>query len=254
MRNLLILAPLLFSVSTILAGVAPPGKITISVENASVDFFPATANLFQALDTIDLTIETGDLEISGINLKIATTPGALSITEILPGQFVDSCRWEYFEVRPSQLVRDNDTLELWQITTVSELIPDSTRPLCYRQGGEVPLARLIIQGHSSNEPSGSQQIMFCWESCADNSISDKSGNKLFVSDQVLFPAGVKGDLKLAQPTTDGSEPLLSGAGVPASCINEQNPNRPLRRIDFYIGHLKFQVKVEETEPADSVGE
>ncbi len=189
-------------------------------------------------DTLAVTLDSTACEISAFDLKLGCSDEFVSIVEILPGDFADSCGWEFFQARRIP-PRGNPDLpgELWQAIALAELVPDSTRPSCYRFDRDAVLIRLVVtSGTGVSVPDTTVPIFFLWEDCTDNTISDRSGNLLMLSSSVHDDLGTV--TESGQLESSSSFPTRSG--TPSACIRGDQSNRPVRMIEFHNGTLKFK--------------
>lgn len=194
-----------------------------------------TFNPGDKLDTVDLVIDCNGHEISAFDFVVAYDQTFIDIVEIIPGLLIDSCDWEFFN--PHLITTNESSMQTahraWQITGLSELIPDSTKSHCYSSDKIISMARLIISRREFiSATDRSVPIQFYWRKCADNTISDKSGNQLMLSNSVFDSNGeeLKRSLKIS-PNYTGAFPR---------CVKTDNPNHPLRLIDFYNGVVSIQ--------------
>ncbi|MEE8405455.1 MAG: hypothetical protein V3S17_08690 [candidate division Zixibacteria bacterium] len=101
----------------------PYYKITIETESYSPG---------QLIDTVDISIESSDKPIGGVDIKIGFDSPALEILEIIPGEIPDSCRWKFFNSRDVSFKTSGDApLGVWQILAMAEFGGGSLRPVCY---------------------------------------------------------------------------------------------------------------------------
>jgi hypothetical protein len=96
--------------------------------------------------------------------------------------------------------------------------------------------RLVVAGAPNVTVADSvAPILFWWDDCRDNTLSDSTGNLLYVSSQVIdyFDSGLPRK----------SETFPTQVGSPSQCINPSKANRPRRRIEFQNGGLRFEAKL-----------
>ena len=200
----------------------PYYKITIESESYS---------LGQLIDTIDIDIESSGKPIGGVDIKIGFDSPALEILEIIPGEIPDSCRWKFFNSRDFSFKTSGDApLGVWQILAMAEFGGDTVRPLCYGFDRKASLAKLIIHVDSSKldlETDSMLQIFFYWQDCGDNTVTNISGDSLYLSAEL--------DDKKSAPRV-----LPSRTGAPASCINPKAQNKPVRGVGFESGGVVME--------------
>jgi hypothetical protein len=187
-------------------------------------------------DTLDLIVEANGIEIGGCLLKLAVASDVIDIVDILPGELVDSCRWEMFDAR--QIPSDVQTgpREVWQITVMAQGFSPKKKPICYGFDRPAVLARLVLSSaHRSSVSDTTAEMFFYWEYCRDNALSDRKGTSL-ISDSVsdVLPA--------LYTTEQGAFPTRHGS--PASCVSPRARNAPRRQVEFHNGGVVFKFELE----------
>lgn len=223
----------------------PPELITLSIATVTLD-------LQKLIDTIDINIAASAYPLAGADLKIGFNSYAIDILEILPGEILDSCGWEFFEVKASiDQGKEYYPRSFWTILAMSDFMPDSVRADCYGLGRPASIARLVISIDSSKISSDTLfPIYFFWEDCTDNTLTNVSGDSLFMSlivDGVSSITAINDDSALAIPpgtTPAGALTLPSRFGAPDFCINPRAQNKPVRKLVFQSGGIHFQTVVE----------
>lgn len=231
----------------------PPMPDTSSL---SVDTSPYQIRIQQLLvtdmrlnDTLDVTFNSHGRPVGGFDLKIAIDDPAIDILEILPGRMYDSCRWEYFSARRLETPpREGIPRQIWQVVALSQVIPDSIQPLCFAADSDISVLRMIVSNeHQAATDDRTIPIFFFWEDCSDNSISDRSGNQLFISRRVHDYTG---------RLPDSSAPLFpSRFGAPLQCVNPAVRFPMKRLIDFHNGAIEFRLDIAPAgtaSPGDSL--
>ena len=200
----------------------PYYKITIESESYS---------LGQLIDTIDIDIESSGKPIGGVDIKIGFDSPALEILEIIPGEIPDSCRWKFFNSRDVSFKTSGEVpTGVWQILAMAEFGGDKVRPLCYGFDRKASIAKLVIHVDSSQidlETDSILQIFFYWQDCGDNTVTNISGDSLYLSAEL--------DDKKSAPRV-----LPSRTGAPASCINPKAQNKPVRGVGFESGGVVME--------------
>ena len=204
-----------------------------------------TVHRGRILDTLDITLESGGNLLAAFDLRLALESRFVEILEILPGEILDSCSWEFFNARADEgNARDNFPRSMWHVVALAELIPDETRPHCYGIGRRASLLRLVISSeHVDLVPDGTAAIFFFWESCSDNSIAGVTGNMLSLSAK-LYDYYSVGDYE-----SDALFPTRLGA--PEQCIDPSVKNSPRRCIEFHNGGVEFLLQLL---PDSSIGD
>ncbi|HOP07326.1 MAG TPA: hypothetical protein PLF13_08555 [candidate division Zixibacteria bacterium] len=235
---LLLLLPI-FTADLVGENPTEPERITIAIERVR-------AMAGRIVDTLDVTISASDEPLAGFDLKVGCDSRQVEILDVLPGEILDSCRWEFFDTRPRHHTgSEGAPLQIWRTIALAETIPDEIRPGCYGLDRVASLIRLVVSSeHVEYVPDTTVPIFFYWENCADNSVSSSSGNVLWLSIQVTDY------FHQAMNQTDSLFPTRRGA--PRSCIDPATPNKPIRRIDFHNGGVEFVTPVLEPVVPDSL--
>jgi len=189
------------------------------------------------LDTLDVTLESGGHLVAGFDIRIALESQYLEILEILPGEVLDSCSWEFFKAKPDDdVARENYPRSVWHVVALAELIVDETEPHCYGLDRQASLLRLVVSSeHVDLAPDAEVAVFFFWESCSDNSVSGVTGNTLLLSSK-LYDYYPVDDYE-----SDGLFPTRLGA--PEQCIDPSVTNPPRRRIEFHNGGVEFIIQL-----------
>jgi hypothetical protein len=187
--------------------------------------------LGQLIDTVDIGIETSGKPIGGVDIKIGFDSPALEILEIIPGEIPDSCRWKFFNSRDVSFKTSGDApLGVWQILAMAEFGGGSLRPVCYGFDRKASIAKLVIHVDSSKIDLKTDSIIaifFYWQDCGDNTVTNISGDSLYLS---VNSVNEKMTLRV----------LPSRTGAPASCINPKAQNKPVRGVVFEGGSLRIR--------------
>jgi hypothetical protein len=190
-------------------------------------------------DTLDLLIETGGVEIGGWQFKLAVASDVIDIVDILPGELIDSCRWEMFDARQVQPPAfPNGPREVWQITAMAQGVSGKKKPVCYGFDRPTSVAHLVVSSaHRTSVPDTTVEVFFYWEYCRDNSLSDRGGAS-------LISARVTDTLPVDFVTQQDSLPTRQG--LPASCLSRSSRNAPLRQVEFRNGGIEFKFKADSS--------
>ena len=213
------------SAATRLDGAA--GHMMVSIEGLDV-----TTGVL--LDTLEITLDGAGVPIAGLDLRFGVKGDLVEIVEVLPGEILDSCRWEFFDARPVEgpLIGES-RLHLWRVVALSEMIPDSVRPRCYGLGRRASLVRAVVQsplGHVV--PDTVIPVAFYWESCTDNTLSGVTGNDLYM----LSAVSETGPARLVGLPYDHFP-----YSAPEDCIKPGKPNQPIQQILFLYRPIIFEI-------------
>src|SRR3972149_7150145 len=157
-------------------------------------------------DTMLLTLETSGIEVAGFSFRTGQVSRYLSITEILPGELLDSCKWEFFRAMP---VAGADPLasidQVWSVTALAKTTPDTSSTRCLGLGRPSSLLKLVVSNEGiSQVPDHFEPIFFFWENCRDNVLSSADGRLMAVS------ATVFDDPEIEMPESTNGFPSVTG--------------------------------------------
>lgn len=219
-----------------------------SSSNFVVSIQRVTIQTGRLRDTLDIILEAGNNFLAAFDFRVAVDCEFVEILDILQGEIMDSCSWEYFNARAAEPTEREDLpRSVWHVVALAELIPDETRPACFGFDRPVSLVRIVVSSeHIELVPDTTAAIFFLWERCSDNSISGIRGDTLSMSDQLYDYYPVR------EFDTKGIFPTHLGA--PNQCIDPSVKNRPIRRIDFHNGGVEFELRLlPKTLPDSAYG-
>lgn len=231
------------SILLILAGLAVVGDSSASEpDSANITrseprlalYLPRVAAIpEQSVDTVSLMIQTDSIEIAGFDLKIGCDSRLVTILEILPGQVIDSCNWEYFHARDLTTQEAADRpVSLWKILGLAKSSPGPDMPTCYGFDHRAALFNLVLTYETEAFAlDTSVSLFFYWEDCRDNVLADRIAVTALMSSQVYSYYGGK---------LEADEGFPSRTGAPRQCVDLSKPNRPLRLVDFHNGGVEFE--------------
>ncbi len=193
--------------------------------------------VFENVDIILSKIDAAE-GLGGFDLLIAYDNSALSFQAATEGAIYTQCGWEYFTYRfgangncsggcPSGLIR---------IVGLAETNNGANHPTCNspKYVGALPTTLAHLQFLVSNNRTLECQfvpIRFFWVDCADNSLSNASGSKLFTNCKVF-------DYDNENPINDASFGLPGYLGVPTACITSVPGKAAVERnIDMHNGGI-----------------
>ncbi len=193
-----------------------------------------TIDDMQLGDTLEITAESFGMQIAGFDLKLGCNSRLVSVVELLPGEVLDSCGWEYFTPsRINTVDREGLPVTLWRAIGLYKISPDTTQPPCISVDGARSLLRIVVSSeHVTEIPDTNAAIFFFWENCSDNSISDESGSSLLISSGVYDYFDVN--------LVDGKDMLPTRQGVPRQCVRQGVANSPKRVVEFHNGGIEFK--------------
>lgn len=214
----------------------------VSIDRVAVD------NM-QLHDTISIRLQAGGAELAAFDLRFGIANSYIDILEVLPGELLDSCAWEFFHARPAMTAgTEGYPSTLWKVVAMAETIPDSTRPVCYGLEREVSLVELVVASAEGVQvPDTAIPIFFYWETCSDNTFSGLSGDTVSISTMVVDYF----DLILPE----SPELFPTRRGAPNQCVAPRVRDRILRQIEFHNGGVEFKVDLGlDSAPDDSTGQ
>ena len=203
---------------------ADSSKGRISIHISSIDSLRSGQ-----FDTLDIAIESVDHVVAGFSLKIASTNEQLEVVQIVQGTLLDSCGWELFSASPLAQ-DDNRPTAVWRISGLAKMSADTVEPDCLASGRRVSIAKVIVTSSHSSDISTPMPVFFFWEDCRDNTVSDKGGRQLYVSDRVLDYVPID--------YPESQKPFPNRTGAPPSCVSPKSTNAPKRQIEFHNGGVK----------------
>lgn len=217
------------------SAVSDTARIIIRVERID-------ARLGRFVDTIDVSLQSTGQLAAGFDFKIATSNQYLTIIGALPGEIFDSCGWDYFSARPlDRSKKPGSPQTLWQTVGMAEGITNQEPARCYGLDRQASLVRLIVSNeHVVKMIDTSVAIYFLWEDCTDNVVSSATGEKLYISTNVLdyFPI----------VDSSGSAGFPTRRGAPKQCQKPGSLNPAKRRVEFHNGGVRFSIPSDLVEP------
>lgn len=200
------------------------------------------AGLGRFVDTLDISLQSTGQLAAGFDFKIATSNQYLKIVDILPGEIFDSCKWDYFSARPLDRANKPDYPEsIWQAVGMAEGISNQEPANCYGLNRQASLVRLVVSNeHVVKLIDTSVAIYFLWEDCTDNVVSSATGEKLYISTNVLDYIPVYGS----------SDPAAfpTRRGAPRLCQKPESKNPAMRRVEFHNGGIRFSIPTDLITP------
>jgi hypothetical protein len=178
--------------------------------------------------SVSLALADSTVEVGGFNFLIEYDYGSLVFDSATFGELTQG-EWEYFQYRPD-LSEQKDTTDprgYLRLVGIADMYDVEGSPSPRSMVGPGELVRLFF--YAADKLANKEQtveLKFLWQKCGDNSISDASGNRLYLSHQVFDG---KGDLMEKGPV----EYLGASTGCFRSTVNP-----PAKAFDFHNLQIK----------------
>lgn len=140
----------------------------------------------------------------------------LTLQEVIPGDFLIDCGWEYFTYR---IVSSNPGLV--RIVSIADMNNSNHHPSCnIPDDGDVIFCLRFKVTNDWTIACQSSPILFWWYDCGDNSISDPTGNILYIAGGAPGTIFGPGDVDITgQPNVGGPPlPCPSDKFEPLTCL------------------------------------
>ncbi|MFQ5499192.1 MAG: T9SS type A sorting domain-containing protein [Candidatus Zixiibacteriota bacterium] len=172
--------------------------------------------------------------LGGYDLLLAYDPTALIVSNVLPGQLLVNCGWEYFTYRfggdgncgngcPSGLLR---------IVAMAETNNGANHPGCFLDGmiGSLATIDFLVSNDRTLECQYAP-VRFFWLDCGDNAFASQEGDTLWISRNVY-------DFELNN-LTDNLYGFPGFFGAPDLCLSGggQGKPAPIRCVDYTNGGI-----------------
>ncbi|MEA2030065.1 MAG: FlgD immunoglobulin-like domain containing protein [candidate division Zixibacteria bacterium] len=218
--------------------VIPPEPYTVKIES--------TNESVQGMhEQVDVTLETGSLDITGFDFLLSFNPMALMFQTVNEGQVYDSCDWEYFTYRYEEQLPDGQ--KGVRIIGMAETNNGPHHPDCYNLDNK-PFTLFSLDFFVTNDRTfeGTHQpIKFLWLDCGDNMIAyNDTSDGIYPSIEVAISRYVFEDTLGTEITDPTIDTFPTYFGAPDICLETDNP--PTRFIDFYNG----AIDIESTDSVD----
>lgn len=143
-------------------------------------------------DTFSVSVSLCDtsVELGGFNLLIEYDYGDLVLDSATQGELTAGS-WEYFEYRHDPLYPEDpqDTRAYLRLVSIADMHHIEGHPDSASIVGPGELVRISFYvADRLADTEKRLQLRFLWQQCGDNSLADKSGNRLFLA-RHLFAAG-----------------------------------------------------------------
>ena len=180
--------------------------------------------------TLLVTIDAQGTDISGFDFTFAYDLSGVEIYDALPGDFLDSCNWEYFIVKRNPRCDGPCPNGLIKIIALAEFRKLERTKLCNTPAPGASLVKFLVRPTGEAPRLAAGPLRFFWIDCGDNTISSVSGNELFISRSVT-----ETDSAFQAPAVETEFPSYGGP-IP-DCFNKHTVNPPRRKIRFSNGTL-----------------
>jgi hypothetical protein len=165
--------------------------------------------------------------LGGFDFLVAYDPSALTAMSVDPGALIDNGKFEYFTYRfgPFGNCGDGCPSGLLRIVSMREQNDGVINPYHLTGPGELAVMHFLVSGNY-NYAGQFVPIQFYWIDCGDNTLSDESGNWLYMAlkvynfegDDHTDPAeifGYSGPEDYCYDTTYYSDETFKNAPIPA---------------------------------------
>ncbi len=193
-------------------------------------------------EDVSITIDNGTYEIGGFDFLIAYDASALNLTDVIMGQMLNDCGWEYFTYRhgpfgncdggcPSGMVR---------IVGLAELNDGGNHPDCFGPPDTDQYGLAVMRYLVSNDRRFQCQyapIKFFWLDCGDNVLASVDGETSYIDNMIFdFEGNViwNEEDEITYPEAE----RIANLGAPDICMNpEPNKPDPVRCVEFMFGGI-----------------
>jgi len=192
-------------------------------------------------DSVDIFMLNGNYEnheIGGFDFLIQYDASALSLTAVVPGQFITDCEWEYFTYRqgangncggpcPTGIVR---------IVAIAEMNDGIHHPACFTNGpgisNQLATLHFLVANNATFECQYAP-VRWIWYDCGDNGLSDVTGEQLYISRYLWDFETAVGDFAGSIADPNHGYPSLFGANY--ICDTISGKEEMIRWVDFVNG-------------------
>lgn len=198
--------------------------------------------------SIEISMENSalnNISMGGFDFLIRYDAGALSFQGAEAGQFLIDCGWEYFTYRlliPYQYPHDSAWIREIRVISIAETGSNPNHPSCFSDSeiisNQLAVLNFLVTNDRTRECTFSP-IEFFWDDCGDNTITNPSGEQLYISNHIYNSI----DTNTIDFSDDLAEdlPFPTYFGANNTCnvaINEGRPD-PFRYIDYVNGGVEF---------------
>jgi hypothetical protein len=191
-------------------------------------------------ETVSVTIEGADSEFGGFDFLLAYDASALTAVDVVPGELLTACGWEYFTYRFGPFGNCNGSCPsgLLRVVALADINNGGNHPSCFGPATSTPEELFKIKYLVTNDRTFSCQyvpVTFYWTDCGDNGISSVSGDTLYIDKRIYsFEGQLRWDELNDTQFPDYLRP--AGMGAPDECMLGDKYH-PLRCIEFWEGGI-----------------
>ncbi len=196
----------------------------------------------QAIEITLLNNTSENYPIGSFDLLFAYDASALVFQSADPGQFLIDCGWEYFTYQYRGMTTDSSGFGTISINALAETNNGpGNHPDCFNIGGIISNQLAVLSFLVTNDRAFECEfapIQFFWNDCADNTITNNTGEQLFLSKHIYN----KIDTSRIDDSTDladYSSSFPSFSGYNSSCDTSFNvgDKEIIRNINFINGGI-----------------
>jgi hypothetical protein len=177
------------------------------------------------------------IPMGGFDFLIAYDASVLTFVEATPGEMLENCGWEYFTYRFGAFGNCGDACPsgLLRIVALAETNNGPNHPTGWTNtecnSSELAMMKFFVSNDRTFECMYAP-IYFFWMDCADNAISSKNGDTLFLEDRVFHFEGFEGS---EFEVTDHGHGFPGAYGIPDVPCLDGDKEVPIRFVDFRAG-------------------
>ncbi len=184
---------------------------------------------------IDIDLTKSEAPIGGYSLLITYNAAALTFQGATPGELLTDCGWEYFTYRYEDFAdcEFGCPRGLVYLTAIAETNNGRNHPVadCVPQKASMATLSFLVSNDRTLECQY-LPIRFFWVGCTNNSLTDQTGQDLFMAAAIYDHNEANETLGEQYP----NQVLPTYVGTTAECDPEVN-SRIYRKITFYNGGI-----------------
>ncbi len=204
--------------------------------------------LVGAVDTISISISSAKQGIAGFDFTLAYDRETFDLISALPGDFLDSCSWEYFVQRDSPQCPGPCPAGLFKIVALARFQNTDSIAACLIPEPEAELVKLVLRRKVQSNRKAynglhAEPLRFYWIDCGDNSVSSATGNDLLLAISVSDASG-------APLPAGGLDEFPNFSGPTSICFDGKRHNAPKARLR-YVNALVATPPIEYVPAKDT---